>query len=219
MHLWLSADFYSLKLDCRIKYKMLYLSVGRKDVISHEEMQDPSQYETILSEEALAKQCYWEVEVNGGRVDIGVSSKTNVSDNQWQMSDDQTGQSQAFPCLVIYQNKLHGFLQNGQIFANCPDFDSTLRIGVYLHKEAEYLSFYRVCEEKLTLLGKFSSSEFCKVTSARRLFAAFRLYSNSKVKICTPWMPIRENFVCLWCGYWGYGIFTVQWFHFFISSI
>ena len=130
-------------------------------------------YRIILSEESLTKRCYWEVEVSGARVEIGVLPR----------EDDKMGKKGFFPCLVIYQNKLHGFLQNNEIVADCPDLDCPQRIGLYLNKNAECLSFYSVCEDKLTLLGKFYSTGFFKVTNAGKLFAACRIFNMSEANL------------------------------------
>ncbi|XP_031417165.1 NACHT, LRR and PYD domains-containing protein 12-like [Clupea harengus] len=170
--------FCPLTLDDRVPHDMDFISLRDKSVSTGSSM-DASQYEIMLSKEALTKRCYWEVEVSGDRVEIGVSSRAQKS----RRADDQMGQSGFFPCLVIYLNKLHGFLQNGEIMADCPDLDCPQRIGLYLNKNAECLSFYSVCEDKLTLLAKFPSTGFTKVTSAGKLFAACRIYSNSEAKL------------------------------------
>ena len=201
---WLHVDFCPLTPDEQVRYDKDFLSHGDKHVSTGSSI-DASKYEIILSKEALTKQCYWEVEVSGGRVEMGVSSRAQKS----TCADDQMGLSGLFPCLVIYQNKLYGFLQNGKIIGDCPDFDCPYRIGLYLNKNAECLSFYSVCEDQFTLLGKFPSTGFTKVTSAGKLFAACRIYSNSRVKLIeslaatqsllanftieTSWVSYRKN--------------------------
>ncbi|XP_041954447.1 NACHT, LRR and PYD domains-containing protein 12-like isoform X2 [Alosa sapidissima] len=170
--------FYELTLDDRVPLYKIFLS--HEDRTMSTASDQTSNYEIMLCKEPLTKKCYWEVEVSGDRVEIGVSSRTRYL----EVVGDEMGRTGFFPCLVIYLNKLHGFLQNRKIIANCPEFYCPHRIGLYLNKHAEYLAFYSVGEDKLTLLGKFYSTDVCKLTSAGKLFAAFKMYSNSTVKLC-----------------------------------
>ncbi|XP_028815265.1 NACHT, LRR and PYD domains-containing protein 12-like isoform X2 [Denticeps clupeoides] len=140
---------------------LLLLSEDKRSV----ETRDLSEID-IQSKEALPKHCYWEVDWTGEKIEVGVSSQRRKTENQ------------PFPCLVIQRNT-YCFVHNGKTVSERINYPIQ-RIGVYLDKVAGSLSFYCVFPGAQYFLDKFY-----KTGAQNRFFAAFKLYSNSTMSLCS----------------------------------
>ncbi|XP_043954718.1 tripartite motif-containing protein 16-like [Gambusia affinis] len=172
--------FQKITLDANTANTFLLLSEGNRKVRMNQQMFYPDHpdrftvWPQILSRESLTGRCYWEVEWEGGRVNIAVSNK-NISragrsdacsfgfnDKSWSLRCD------AISC-TFWHNKSQTAVP-GPVSS---------RIGVYLDHRAGILCFYRVSKTMILLhrvqtrftqplhagirLSEGSSAEFVKL--------------------------------------------------------
>ncbi|XP_048825902.1 NACHT, LRR and PYD domains-containing protein 5-like isoform X8 [Brienomyrus brachyistius] len=142
-----------LSLDPNTVNPLLYLSEGNKKVTykgSHSYPDHPERFEDwvqVLCKEGLSGRCYWEVEWEGGGVDIAVAYKGisrkgrrdscgfGFSNQSWKLSTP---------------GDIFLFFHDGKSSGRETNSSRSRRVGVYLDWPAGVLAFYRI--DKHTVL-------------------------------------------------------------------
>uniref|UniRef100_A0AAY4BZE0 B30.2/SPRY domain-containing protein n=1 Tax=Denticeps clupeoides TaxID=299321 RepID=A0AAY4BZE0_9TELE len=180
--LFLSADACKFTLDPNTAHRKLLLSEGNRKVMHVEEKppypDHPERFqycEQVLCREGVSRRCYWEVEVSGILVYIGVTYK-GIS-RRGLVSDCRLGDNNKSWVLTCYKNSYS--VRHNKINTAIPARPSSpKRVGVYLDWSAGTLTFYSISSDKLTHLHTFHS------TFTEPLYPGFRLKYKSSLTLC-----------------------------------
>ncbi|KAL2083525.1 hypothetical protein ACEWY4_021298 [Coilia grayii] len=131
-------------------------------------------FEQVLCREGLTGRCYWEAEWSHRGATIAVAYK---GINRKGEHDSQFGANDKSWSLVCREN-MHTVKHNGKDVDIPVPLSSHNCIGVYLDWPAGTLSFYIVCNDKLTHLHTFST------TFSEPVYPGFGLEYDSFVSLC-----------------------------------
>ncbi|XP_028316564.1 E3 ubiquitin-protein ligase TRIM16-like [Gouania willdenowi] len=138
-----------ITLDPNTANKWLRLSEGnRKVTLMRKDQHRPhhphrfTEYPQVLSRESLTGRCYWEVEVGGRYVSVGVAYKSIIRNCEFGSNDKSW-------MLECFQNN-YTFIHNG--IRTKVSGPASSRIGVYVDHIAATLSFYSVGDTMTLLL-------------------------------------------------------------------
>lgn len=174
------TDACQLTLDPNTVNPLLYLSEDNKKVTykgSHSYPDHPERFEDwvqVLCKEGLSGRCYWEVEWEGGGVDIAVAYKGICRKGRIDS------------CGFGFSNKswklctpgdIFLFFHNGKSSKMQTNSSRSHRVGVYLDWPAGVLAFYRI--DKRTVLVHQVNTKFTEP-----LYPGFSISQDYSLSIC-----------------------------------